>query len=78
MPMFIPLFVPEGRFADRFNRREVGDPPLPSHLHGLTMTVPPHLAVASMPGSRSVPQRSGTQIADMIPVVNLDHLSLMD
>jgi hypothetical protein len=78
MPMFIPPFVPEGRFADRSNRREVGDTPSPSHLHELTMSVPPYLAVASMPGSRSVPQRSGTQIAHIIPVVNLDHLSPTD
>jgi hypothetical protein len=78
MPMFIPPFVPAVRFADRSNHREVGDTPSPSHLHELTMSVPPYLAVASMPGGGSSPQRSDTQIPHIIPVVNLDHLSLTD
>ena len=77
MPTCIPPFVPAVRFADR-STSEVGDPPSPSHLHGLTISVATYCAVASMPGGGSGPQRSGTQIVRVVPVVNLDHLSPTD
>ena len=65
----------QGRLA---SARLEGDAPSPSLLHGLLTAVLAHRAVASVPGRRSSPQRSGTQIAHVVPVVNLDHLSLTD
>jgi hypothetical protein len=90
-PLLIPLLFEVTSVRHRYRSvttmvSEHGDasphqrvhPSAPASCAAVCPTLVLATGAASMPGNRSCPQRSGTQIAHVIPVVNLDHLFLTD